>query len=823
MNLRDRLEEEFDRYAALVLRRRALVIGLSLAIAAGLGSGLRELTIETSFNDYLAGDNTKQLVYDRFREEFGSDESVVLILRPSELYDLGFLGELRSLQEALETELPYVEEVTSLVNARRSYGTEDELISEGLMETWPEDEEDLATLRRRVEENPLYQNILVSADASTTTILIETDGSLSLADDSDTGGFEDDEGTDTGLEDGGKHGDLLTTEQIVELTDALGRVLSQHRVAEADIHVAGMPVFSRELGDMLTRDVAIFVSASLLLIGALLYVLFRTVAGVVYPLLVVSLSVISTLGWMGLVGLPLTAATEILPSLLLTIGIGDAVHVVAMFYKHGEGGYSAHASVRWAMRHSGLALLMTSLTTAASMASFNVAELKPLIDLGRAAPFGVGVALFFSVGLLPALMSFARAQPSRSSATDAWRQSLADRILSGFSRFGSSHGPMVAASTAGLVAIALLGASMLHFSQDDLQWLPADNGTRVATEILNEVMAGGEPFEVLIDTGKPDGLHDPAVLRAIEEMQAYAERAKVGEVSVGQGISVVDVLKEVHKALNGGSDEYYELPGTRDLVSQELLLFENAGTDDLEDVMDSRHQTARMVLTVPFVDALHYPRFAADLTREFDEILERRGLEQQLTVTITGAVTLAGETFDLLFVSMTRSYAVAFGLIAGLMMLLIGDLRLAVISIFPNVAPIVIILGLMGWLDAPLDVSSMLIGGILIGIAVDDTIHFVHNYNRYYRRFGCAQRAVRETLLTAGRAMLVTSIVLSLGFFVLMAASLENIADFGLLCGVGVILAFLADVLMMPALVAMARPCGPDCAGRARHHGADHL
>lgn len=809
MNLRDRIEREFDRYALLVLRYRVAVIAVSLVVAAGLASGLRDLTLETSFNDYLARDNPKQLVYDAFREEFGSDESIVLILQPREIYDLGFLGSLRSLHEALEAELPWVEDVTSLVNARYSYGAGDSLISEGLMETWPQDEEGLADLRRRVEENPLYRNILVSEDGSTTTILIETDGSLAPVDDSSLGGFEADDGSGR-ADDASGSGDLLTTDQIIELTDALERVLSQHRIPEVEIHVAGMPVFSRELGDMLTRDVVIFVSASLLLIGALLLLLFRTAVGILYPLLVVSLSVLSTLGWMGHVGLPLTAVTEILPSLLLTIGIGDAVHVVAMFYKRGEGGSSAPDCIRWALSHSGLALVMTSLTTAASMASFNVAELQPLIDLGRAAPFGVGIALFFSLGLLPALLASAQPQPDRR-ATGGWRQNLADRALSSSSRFGSSHGPLVAGSVAGLVAVALVGASMLHFSQDDLQWLPARNGTRVATEILNQVMGGGEPLEVLIDSGSADGLHDPGVLRAIEAMQAYAERAKVGEVSVGQGVSVVDVLKEIHKALHGGSSDFYVLPQTRELVSQELLLFENAGTDDLEDVLDARHQKARMLLTVPFVDALNYPRFAADLSREFDEILERHGLEGRVEVTITGAVTLAGETFDLLFVSMTRSYALAFVLIAGLMMLLIGDLRLGVISILPNVAPIAIILGLMGWLDAPLDVSSMLIGGILIGIAVDDTIHFVHNYNRYYRRFGCAQRAVRETLRTAGRAMLVTSVVLSLGFFVLMAASLENIADFGLLCGVGVILAFLADVVMMPALVAMARPCGPDC------------
>jgi hypothetical protein len=174
---------------------------------------------------------------------------------------------------------------------------------------------------------------------------------------------------------------------------------------------------------------------------------------------------------------------------------------------------------------------------------------------------------------------------------------------------------------------------------------------------------------------------------------------------------------------------------------------------------------------------------------------------------------LAGETFDLLFGSMARSYAIAFGVIGVLMVLLIGDLRIGLLTLLPNLVPILLVLGFMHAIDSPLDVSSMLVGGILIGVVVDDTIHFAHNFAGYREETGCALRAIRKTLTTTGRAMLVTSITLSIGFFAFMGASLSNVAAFGLLCGLGVVLAFLADVVMMPALVAAVAPCAPSCPG----------
>jgi predicted RND superfamily exporter protein len=820
MMIQDRIEDGFSRFADTIQRHRGMVIGGSLLLTALLSLGLPQLRIETSFSSYLPESNSRQQVYQEFRRQFGAGERVVVLLRPAEVFDLDFLEELRRLHEELEENLPHVREVTSLINARQLTGTEDSLISEGLLDDWPETDADLQDARRRVRSNPLYRNTIISEDESATAIVIELeaapddsagDGASRDAEDDLADallGFEGDSPSDPPVL---PTGNLLTTSQASELVRALDVVLAEASPKSTEVHVAGTPILAHRLGEMLTRDITIFVGLSLLFTAALLYLLFRSIRGMIFPLVVVIFSITGTLGWMGLAGIPMTAATEILPSLLVAIGVGDAVHIQAMFFSRLRAGDSTEESIRWAMNHSGLAVVLTSLTTAASMAAFRVADLQPIIDLGRTAPIGVGLALLFSVTLLPALLSLAPARHARHRSSAPETRDRLDRALLRLGSAGMRHPRIVLAATVLLWSVSIFGAKSLYFSQDDLSWLPEHEPIRVAVEQLNATMKGGEPLEFLIELEADDDLRDPAFLIALDELQHRAQALTVGEVSVGQTLSVVDVVKETHRALSTGAENGLVIPASRELVSQELLLFESADPEDLEQLIDSDYRIARVMLTVPFVDALHYPRFAREIERIAGEVLAEKAPLHSAQFTSTGLVMLAGETFELLFASMARSYTVAFGVITVLMFFLIRNVRMSFLSMLPNITPVLLVLGLMGWMDSPLDVSSMLVGGILIGVVVDDTIHFIHNFVRYRRQMGCSLQAIRQTLTTTGRAMLVTSTVLSIGFFVFTGAWLENVSDFGLLCGLGAIFAFFADIVLLPALVALAVPCAQDC------------
>ncbi|MCP5044346.1 MAG: MMPL family transporter [bacterium] len=241
------------------------------------------------------------------------------------------------------------------------------------------------------------------------------------------------------------------------------------------------------------------------------------------------------------------------------------------------------------------------------------------------------------------------------------------------------------------------------------------------------------------------------------------------------------------------------LPLTREVAAQELLLFENSGSDDLEKMVDSQFRLARVSLKMPYVAPMNYGEFIPDVEASVKEFFG-----DDTEVYTTGFMALLSAAFDAMGTSLMRSYMLALVIIAPLMVLLIGNLRGGAISMLPNLAPIIITLGLMGWTGIYLDAFTLLIGSIAIGLAVDDTIHFMHNFERYYERSGDVHAAVSETLRTTGQALLMTSIVLCAGFFTYMLAELQNFFFFGLLTGLTIVVAFLADVMLAPALVALA-------------------
>jgi predicted RND superfamily exporter protein len=200
---------------------------------------------------------------------------------------------------------------------------------------------------------------------------------------------------------------------------------------------------------------------------------------------------------------------------------------------------------------------------------------------------------------------------------------------------------------------------------------------------------------------------------------------------------------------------------------------------------------------MPWADAILYEDFMTELEQRF-----RHHLGDKAEITITGMNALLSRTMSATIVSMAESYIIAALVITVMMILLLGDIKIGLISMIPNLLPIILTLGVMGWMDLPLDLFTMLIGSIAIGLAVDDTIHFMHNYRRYHHESGDVYQAVHKTLLSSGRAMLITTIVLATGFFLYLFSTMSNLFNFGLLTGFTIIMALFADFLLAPALMA---------------------
>jgi predicted RND superfamily exporter protein len=789
------IEQAFERWGHWVVRYRWATTVAVLLVTGLCVSWAPQLTADNSVESFLRPNDPAREDYDAFREQFGQDLATLVAIRPPEVFDLSFLERLRAFHQAIEAEVPYLDEVTSLWNARNTRGEGDQLIVEGLLEQWPEGPAALETLKRRVLENPFYLDMLINRDATATAILIKPLIYSTLSPQEDLL---------TGFDDGGPGSDpsarpeLLTDQEQVAQIEALLALCRRHQAPDFEIQVAGGPVVNQHATKVLMRDTTVLLSGAIVTIAALLFLLFRRLSGVVLPLLVVILSLLATYGLMAKLGIPASVSGQVLPMLLIAVGTCSAVHIVTIVYQRLAAGEGRHAAIAFALGHSGLAVAMATLTTAGGLLSFAAADLAQVANLGLMAPIGIALTFVYCVTLLPALLALSplRARPSPSAV--ALQQRLG-RWLAQLGSFATDRPRTVVAGTCLLVLIGGLGVRHLHFSQDGVRWFPEGDPVRVAAELIDREFGGAATLEVVVDTGRENGLHDPELLGRVERAMRFAESLDGGELFVGSSISIVDIVKETHKALHENRQEYYRIPDDRLLLAQELLLFENSGSDDLEQLTDSQFRLARVNLRVPFGDGMLYPAFIDRIEQGFREILG-----PGVGVQMTGMGLLFSRTFSVVLPTMARSYGIALLIITPLMILLIGNLGRGVLSMLPNLIPIWLTLALMGWLEIPLDTSSLLVGCVIIGVAVDDTIHFMHKFQRYFDTTGDARAAVMRTLETTGAALLFTSLVLASGFAVMLLAYMRNGAQFGLLATFATVVAFLADVVLSPALMVLA-------------------
>jgi predicted RND superfamily exporter protein len=806
--IRERIGDGFEQWGRLVVRHRWPVIGAMLSLAAAVGAALPSMQVDNSVEAFLHEDDPDLIHYNDFRDRFGRDDVTVIAIRPREIFDLAFLEKLRALHEDLENEVPYLDEVTSLVNARATYGHGDEFVVEDLLEEWPQSQADLAALRERVFANPLYLDTLISRDGLLTTVTLEPIVySPANQEHESLAGFEDD-GTPESNGSGEKR--YLTDVESGDMVKAVRRVMHRYRDTDTEMVLAGTAVMEERLEDEMQADLARFLGLSVLVIVVVLYAVFGRASGVVLPLVTVVLSLATTLGAMALLGISLSLTTEILPSFLLTVGVCYSVHIITIFFRGLDGGLDREDAIRHALGHSGLAVLMTGLTTAGGLASFSRAEVAPVAELGIVGPLGVTLAMVFSLVLLPALLAVVPLRRPRNRSQRQRRALLTETVVA-CGRVSARRPWLVLGGSALLVVLASAGASRLRFSNDYFLWFPEGEPLVHATTLIDRELKGVVTLEAIIETGVENGLHDPDLLRRLEAIGVANTSFRQGEIFIGKTVSVADILKETHQALNENRAEHYAIPDDPRLVAQELLLFENGGADDLEELVDSQFSTARISMKIPWTDWMLYPELLERMRRHLTAILG-----EDVPFHLTGFCALMARAAESFVTTMVQSYLLALLIITPLMIFLLGSLSRGLLSMAPNLTPILLTLGLMGWLDVPLDMSTTLIGGIIIGLAVDDTIHFMDRFNRYFEQTRDAQRAVRETLETTGTAMLFTSVVLTSGFLVFSFAYMQNVAEFGLLCAFATLAAFIADVTLAPALmVLMTNRKGAACASPA--------
>lgn len=793
--LRSRLETGFEQ-AGFVIHDHALkVILLFVALMGFLASHIPDVVIDTSTEGFLQEDDPFRVGYNAFRFQFGRDDRIIVIVdSESTIFTQEFLEKLKQLHTRLENQIPKLQQVDSLINARSTRGENDELIVNDFLEDWPQNEQELEILKERALNNKTYINQFLSRDGRYAMLLIENDAYTSEGqteagmDDLLTGFDEDINYT------ADNHPPFLSGAENTAIVKAVEDTIAEFDSAGFRVNTSGTPHMVDALTRILMSDMQKFMLLSMAMIAILLWLVFRRIVMIFMPLAVSLISVAGTVGSMSMLNIPMTSAAQIMPSFVLTVGVSNAVHLFAIYFQRRKLMESKRDALAHTLGHTGLAILMTSLTTIVGLLSFYSSSVKPVADFGVITALGVFNALLASLILLPALIAWLPLQSNNELEDHS--AALSQRIMMSCGRHAVHHPWKVVIIFSALMIIALVVAAQMRFSHNPIKWFPEDDPFRVTTELANEKLGGGIALELAIDTGRENGLKDPELLKRIDNIQQYALAHKHGEIEVKNVVSIVDIVKEIHQALNNNDPAFYRIPDDPQLLAQEILLFENSGADDLEQLVDANFSKTHIAMSVPFMDSVHYPALEASILQQAKEQLEGKAHYE-----LTGLLAMMGETFNKLLPSLVQSYLVSFILITLMMMLFVESLRLGLLSMVPNISPVIMTLALMVIMDFPLDAFTLLIGAIGLGLAVDDTLHFMNAYQRALRDGANAEQAVYRALSTAGEAMLFTSVILSAAFWIYGFATMTNLQNFGILTAFCISVAFIADALLTPAVM----------------------
>lgn len=753
-----------------------------LLIIGGLASQLGNIKQDSSVEGFLPKDSHVIESYVDFKETFGRDETFVIMIETEDPYTPQFAEQLHKLHWQLLDEVPFVSTVDSLANARHTYGADDTLYVDELMpEVLPSDPAEVAKLKSYAINNENYQNFLITADGRGVALIVRLNSFHFDKDDK-----------------GELHRRYLDEADMLQSYNKLAEIIQQYRgVIADDIELTGGMPLSLELSELTRLDFMNLSALANIAIGIVLFVVFRRLSGAVFPLLIMAFGITITMSLMAIFGTPIQVTTSILPAFLLAVCVGDAIHLLTIFYRaYDSGDEKVHALAK-AMGHTGLAMFFTSVTTAAGLLSFAMSDLTLISALGIYGAMGSVIAFCLTVTVLPCLIAIF---PLKRRPLKNDEHTLMSRFLAKCSIFSVKHAKVIVTIGVVLLVGSAAIASQIRFSHSPLDWLPKDNPFTIALRQYEERMGSTASLEVVLDTGKDRGILNPEFLRAVDQIQQEVVHWETEHYRVAKAISVNNIVKETNRALHDNDEAHYAIPDDPELISQELFLVEMDEPDDLYNVIDKDLRIARLTITSNWMDGIHMGPFLERIEARIDEAMKPFDVK----VTYTGVAPIMGVTFGKMLISTAESYGLAAISISVMMILLIGSVKLGLLSMIPSLIPILMVIASMQLMGIPLDMLTMLIGSIAIGLTVDDNIHFMHGFRRVYLRTGDPVFAVQQTLTTTGRAMLITSIVLSLGFLVYTQAHMVIMIGFGVITAVCIVLALAATYLLGPALMVLA-------------------
>jgi len=754
----------------------------SLAAAAVLtvvfGYGLSRLRINNDPLELLDRDDPELQDYLRFLDRFGHEAFVAVAFEVEDVFSPGTLRFVDRLSRRLREEIPGGESVLSLTEARviRSLPVGDgeaelsvsRLIPRSVLAPGATAGSELEQARQRALADPLLRDSVVGAGGRATAVVLRLEPR--------------------------SH----DPNYVFQVTEAAERIAAEEsRRSGRRLYLAGAPIFTDHYLGAVTRDLELFPPLTTLVMVLLLALLYRNARGVLLPAGVVLVGLIWTLGVIALAGSEINLVSTIIPPLILVIGVADVVHILNQYDEEAAAGVGRRRALQRAMTHITVPCLLTSLTTMVGFLSLASNRVVPVRETGLFSAFGV-IALFV-LAVVVSVAVLSRLKVPRRLARPAAARDWLVRLLERNGALVVRRPWWVLVGSAAIVVLSIWGATYLVVETNLHRYLRHDDPVVQAHEFMAENLAGVTELQLTITPEGTRGVKEPDTLRRMAALQS----AILPFDEVGATTSLADVVRMLHRAWSDDDPAAYTVPDSAAAVAQLLLQIEGGDGDVL---------LARLA-TDDYRSALINVRVDNIGSRQLRALIERIETEASRifdgwsgTRSIVGSAVIVAHIERFVVDGQIRSLGLALAVICVIMALALRSWKLGLISILPNCLPILLVWGVMGVAGIPINLATCMVPSISIGIAVDDTIHFLARYRREVLAGAEVSEAIRTTLRTTGRAMVTTSLVLTAGFLVILLSQFPTNVYFGVLCALTIAVALLGDLLLLPALLRVARP-----------------
>jgi predicted RND superfamily exporter protein len=727
-----------------ILKRPLVIIACFVAVSIFFALQIPKLSFRTSIYELLIDDLPETIRYASYKKLFGSDEIIQVVVKADNILDSAAFRKIEALSETFSA-IPGVRRVISLPVIKQKVDPGGK---------WTIDE--FAKVAAPVE---LFKNNLISADHRV--------GAITLV-----------------LESEAVHASVIgkINDMIVKESGTLS------------LYQIGMPLVSQALVKYTIKDFQVLPILSLALIALSLFILLQSPARVLLPLMVVMVVLTWTFGFMALLQIPLSLLTMIVPVFLIAIGTAYCLHIISEYISISQSAAAAtrKEAVTETFSHTAFPCALVVFTTLIGVGSLFVNNIRAIHEFALSASIGILILLITVVVLLPAVLVLLPRSEKKMAGGTAIGKAI-DRLLNAIVRLNLKHQKALFCTLGILSLLAAVGIFFIHVETNPVEYFKRDTPVSRNFHDIHEKLSGSLPINVVVESNQDYYFEDPQHIAEIKRFQQYLETLPY----VDKSISFADYVMLVHYALNQYDARYYIIPEqdyeTRMAINNYKGLL---GEDMFSGFMTPELSKANILL-------LTHMSSTKDFLAAREKILAHAGqyFPEHLQVEATGFGMAVSASSQLLTMGQIKSLTLSLGLIFVVMYLLFLSGKVGLIAILPNCFPILMNFGIMGWLGIPLSSSTSMIASIAIGLAVDDTIHYLYRYNREFKKDLDKDRALRDTIKNIGRPIIFTTLTISIGFFVLMFSHFKPTATFGFLMVITMVTALIGDLLLLPALM----------------------